>query len=651
MTSKTLPLLVAVCAIYINSAIPASAASKETLNEAKQIDKLIRDDWARLKLKPTRKTTDQEFLRRVYLDIAGRIPNYQEAQSFLDSKDPKKRSKLIDKLLDGPGYASNMFNFWADILRLRTRNRNDAGGFYIEWVKKAIADNMPYDKMVYEMLTAKGMTRDNGAAGYLITDADMPLDNASLTAQTFLGTQIGCAQCHDHPFDKWTQLDFYQFAAFTASTNTRQQVFRAAMSSEQMKKMSFAERRKRMEQFRGFREKIGELPNMQQNMIRQMIRANSYAVSDTDRPLRLPKDYKYEDGKPDQAVEPKVIFGDTPSEDAAGTQREKFARWLVAPDNPRFAKTIANRLWKRIMGIGLVEPVDDFTDDTKPQNPELLDYLTQLMVRKGFDLKEYERVLFNSETYQLSAATEEIAPEDYHAQAGVLRRMQAEEIWDSLLSIALPDLDTRKGFNNPGGYMGRMTSLARIDVRGLSPDELIEKVKEATSRDRRDARNFRDMKQRFKGAPGAPGGPRRPAGGGPMTMQDRRRAGIMQMLSRASEMPSPMPDGTFLSQFGQSTREAPHGASTEPSVPQALQLLNGRETGLLMMPQSQLIRNIRSKNSQREHVQVIYLSILSRYPTQDEMQIALNEVQQNRHKGYANLIWALVNSREFIFVQ
>ena len=196
---------------------PLSSSVLQT--NARYIDSLIEKRLKKYRLRPNPLASEEVFLRRAYLKIIGRIPTYEETVAFLDNRDrSKKKSELIDQLLGSHGYVSNWFHFWADILRAKQSFGNRVSGRpYIDFIRESIATNKPYDVWVKEMLSSSGpmWERGNGAVGYYIRDSGMQLDNMSNTVRIFLGTSLECAQCHDHPFDRWTQKQFYEMAAFT----------------------------------------------------------------------------------------------------------------------------------------------------------------------------------------------------------------------------------------------------------------------------------------------------------------------------------------------------------------------------------------------------------------------------------------------------
>jgi hypothetical protein len=213
--------LLALC--LISSA--RAAGKTDITSAARQIDSILEADWQKHKLQGNPATDDNTFVRRIYLDIIGRIPTTRESDEFLASKDADKRAKLIDKLLGSEAYVQHTFNYWADVLRLTsamaTRPVRSPARRMRNSSRKACARIKPYDQFVREMVAAQGKAWDNGAIGYYMRDRGMPLDNMANTVRIFLGTRIECAQCHNHPFDKWSQMQFYKMAAFTYGVETQ----------------------------------------------------------------------------------------------------------------------------------------------------------------------------------------------------------------------------------------------------------------------------------------------------------------------------------------------------------------------------------------------------------------------------------------------
>ena len=448
--------------------------SKEVvLDKARKIDQLLQAKMAKAGYYFKPRVGDDILMRRTYLDVIGRIPTWKEAKDFILSPRSDKHYRLIEKLLESDGYTSSAFNYWADILR--AVSRVDGGGSgepYLHWLKNAMSENMPYDKFVKEMLASNGSPYEegNGAVGYYLRDPGMPLDNMANTIQVFLGTRIGCAQCHDHPFDRWTQMDFYKLAAFTGGVNTRN---RGDKKVGMINKLAKKEEK-----------------NVQQQL-RRIVREMSYGVSGSGTGvIKLPESYAYTDAKPNQVVTASVPFGGQPRipELAAKNQfpepetskkkrknnrvpeinsREHFADWVASPENDRFNLTIANRMWKKIMGLGLIEPVDDITDKTKASNPELMDFLVQLMIDCRYDLKLFQKVLLNTRAYQSEALERALKPnEEYYYQAPIVSRLKSEQIWDSLVTLVVPDVDGRKAPDRSANNMYQ-------EFKNKSPEEVI----------------------------------------------------------------------------------------------------------------------------------------------------------------------------------
>jgi hypothetical protein len=576
-----------------------------------KIDALIAADLSAHGQSPNPPLSDELFVRRAYLEITGTIPTLEQTQAFLADTDKAKRGKLIDELLASPGYVNHFFHLWADQLRASTRIQNTTGQPYIDWIKQALATNMPYDQFVRELLASDGRYFEHPATGYYVRDAGMPLDNAANTVRIFLGTSIGCAQCHDHPFDKWTQIEFYEMAAFTYSVDTRDRTVLRGLIPKA---------------------RAAGLDAKAQAVLRRLVLSQSFGAKDVKKSLRLPDDYKYEDGKPGQMIAPATMFGesvDVPTGQSSQSLREAYANWLTARDNPRFTTVIANRLWRQVFGRGLIEPVDEITDDTKAVNPALMTHLEQVMKDVNYDMKAYLRVVLNSRSWQRMATAGDLNLEEaYRFPGPLLRRMTAEQVWDSLLTLTLPEPDGRRGSE---AYKGQVINQIAMNVK--DPEELIALAKNA------DAQRAKLGREMIKDA-----------------INDPSRAkyrGFSQGLVRAAELPSPAPNGHPLRQFGQSDRELIDGANTDPSVTQVLTLLNGPvEKELLGNAKSVLRNHLAQANGPTDKVRTIFQMILTRDPSQTETIAAMREIRDfGDEKGYANIVWALINTREFMFIQ
>ncbi|GAB5405147.1 MAG: DUF1549 and DUF1553 domain-containing protein [Aureliella sp.] len=589
-----------------------SAAREDACREAaSRIDQMVASELAKQGIEANAKADDYTFVRRAYLDIAGTIPTHAQTTRFVQDKSPSKRRDLVDSLLNSFGYVSHTYNYWASILRLKDRPENNLLAYpYRDWVKDQVRINRPYDKWVHEMLTAEGKIWENPAAGYTLRDRTMPLVHVDNTVRVFLGTQIGCAQCHDHPFDKWTQKEFYQLAAFTHGTQTKD-----GKGTASWKNGNPIERLKSE-----FKDQTGDGRIV--GAANQIVQSNLIRVSfNPKRALKLPHDYQYSDGKPNQRVSSKVLWGDIPTDVKDSTPRQQYAAWLTSRDNPRFVKTIANRIWKRVMGVGLIEPVDDLKDDSPCQNPELLDFLCQELLRLDFDTKELMRTILYTDTYgRASSDFDPSMAEFYHFPGPRMRRMTAEQVWDSVLTIAVynpiaVNLPDTKQF----------TSVVDVDMAAISAVELTKLTERYSEKLSPQARNK---------AMNSTAGYRR------------------NILARASELPSPLPADHFLRQFGQGDRESIQGDSTEPTVPQILTMFNGPFTHMMLEKGSVIYDNLLKCRSNQQALDCMFVSILNRPPTSRDKSTGLRELSRgDRAMGYGNVVWALINTREFLFIQ
>jgi len=545
-----LPLLA-----FVSLSSVQAAGQMDTAAAARQIDATLAKDWAANKLQGNPQTDDNTFVRRIYLDVIGRIPTTRETEEFLNSKDADKRAKLIDKLLASEAYVQHFFNYWADVLRV-TSNGNQTGGItgaaYANFVKDSLRKNQPYDQFVREMVAAQGKAWDNGAIGYYMRDRGMPLDNMANTVRVFLGTRIECAQCHNHPFDKWTQMQFFKMAAFTYGVQTqdyagdtmvgvndllreKENAIRASIKEPQRPqrvkntgKLSKEEREKLEQAFLVENKKYEEqmkVVSKQREEARQKFRFEQRgyqeamndvrdtmrytSVSLRDRKPTLPHDYQYPDAKPKSAVEPGTMMGHECITQPGETPLQAYARWMTSPENPRFTTVIANRLWKRVFGLALIEPLDELMDTTVPMIPEMEKQIEKLVVDMKYDMKGVLRVLYNTKAYQAQVTREEHAPGNvYHFTGPLLRRMSAEQMWDSFVTLINPSPDminqaTRDAMEQ------RILQAKKINdgVESLSTEEALAGLKKAAdiyskNRERTDAQQklFADARAATKEA-------------------------------------------------------------------------------------------------------------------------------------------------------
>ena len=411
----------------------AEAEQPDVAATVQKIDGLLAAHWQKVKVTANPPAGDEVLVRRLYLDIAGRIPTYRETAEFMGDESKNRRAKLIDKLLASEGYVHHFFNYWADILRMQGQQGSLVQGAYMKWLKDSLRQNKPYHQMVRELVTAQGKVWESPAVGYYFRDRNMPLDNMANTVRIFLGTRIECAQCHNHPFDKWTQMQFYQMGAFYTGISAREDVLAKPVAAANAMVTEKAKRKVLSHQdVMGFSNAISH------------VRAPFIltTVTHDEWGLQLPHDYQYDDAKPKQVIPPAVLYG-TSAPSAAGARRmTTYANWMTSKDNTRFTNLIANRLWKKVFGVGLIEPVDEIMDSTAAAIPALMTCLEDLMKELNYDMKAFLRVLYNTSAYQRSVCHEEALPgEVWHFTGPVLRRMTAEQMWDSCITLINPTPD------------------------------------------------------------------------------------------------------------------------------------------------------------------------------------------------------------------
>jgi Protein of unknown function (DUF1553)/Protein of unknown function (DUF1549) len=347
------------------------------------VDTLVYEKLKQLQIVPSELASDEEFVRRAYLDADGRLPQPEETLAFLGDRDPSKREKLVDSLVDSADCADFWTLKWCDVLRANSKKLEPAGvRKFRRWVYESVLADKPLDQMARELLTSQGSVFENPAANYWRASRD-PQDATETTAQLFLGIRIQCAKCHNHPFERWSQDNYYGIAAAFARVGRR--------PGGNAKEEEVV-----------FRENAGEI---QQPRTGQTMKVHLLLKGDVDVP-------------------------------ADEDRRAVFARWLTASDNPFFAKTCVNRIWGHLMGRGIVEPVDDFRDSNPPSNAKLLDELARQFVAHGYSAKWVMRTIMHSRIYQFSARKNDFNKDDeiYFSHANT-RMLTAEQLLDAICSV------------------------------------------------------------------------------------------------------------------------------------------------------------------------------------------------------------------------
>ena len=620
---------------HVSTTYRAKKASRESIQQiSDKIDALVMQQLSDEGLTRNKQTDDFVFVRRVYLDIIGRIPSLKETKAFVSSKKKSKRENLIDELLDSYGRTSRQFNFWADLLRVKSQMGNGLSGQpYVDFVKDSLERNQPYDEFVQELLTASGpnLATGNGEVGYYLRDRNMPEDNMSNTVRIFLGTRLECAQCHDHPYDDWTQRQYFEMVAFTNGVSYRSSNDNALASQKLMKG--------------------GKVPGKISTRVKQYLRSLNMGISGSGSGVaRLPENFLGDDGEDGEIVVAREMFNGEAITDAEipktkrkrsrgkirGSKeigsREIYAAWLTAPDNPRFATVIANRLWKQAMGIGLIEPVDILEEGVKGSNPELMEYLTKTMIDLDFDMKQFLRAIYLTETYQASAFAKDVPDvTKYNFQGPIVRRMSAEQIWDSLLTLVINETDVRR--TNP--QYEADTSMQYENLIKMQPQKILQhaiKTVEKRQGNRGEAQKKKktfkakqnEFKKRLKAAQNAnnTAATRKLLTQQAKFMAKHRKS--QPEFARASELPSPAPAKHFLREFGQSDREVIDNGNLEPSIPQVLSMMNGiLEKNVCRDPASVLMQQAVKAGSSKECIETVFLTMLSRKPSRKELQLSL----------------------------
>jgi hypothetical protein len=491
------------------------------------IDELAYEQFKKLGLFPSEPCTDEEFLRRATLDTTGSLPTPEEARAFIEDKAPDKRDRLIERLLAHPFYADYWANKWADLLRPNTDRVGLKSVFVLDqWLRQSFRENKPYDEFVREIVTAAGDNHRYGPA-VIYRDRREPEDLTTMFSQLFLGVRLDCAKCHHHPNEKWGQEDFYQMAAFFSPVKRKGAGISPPISAGN------------------------------ETMFFSPGRQTKHPVTGA-------------------VMEPHPPDGPRMTADEKTDPRNSLAAWLAEPENPFFARAIANRVWAAFFGKGIVDPVDDFRISNPPSNPALLDALAREVVAKDFNLKDLMRTILQSQLYQLSSIPNEFNRTDTrNFSRSYRRRLPAEVMADAV-----------------------------ADVTGV-PD------------------TYQAM----------------PPGSRAM------QAWNYKIASRTMDA------------FGRpnSSSDCPCERDVRPSIGQSLHLMNSQLLHSKLRSDSASARVQRlatSSLSPEEIVRELYLACFSRMPDEEELRLAVapfGDTPESRRAATEDVLWALLNSAEFVF--
>ena len=403
-----------------------------------RIDELVSDKWKRMKIAPSGLASDLDFLRRVYLDLTGLPPSANEVSSFLEDKrdSRKKRDEMIDRLIGNEQYVEHWSNKWADMLQVNGKFLGRQGAVSLRnWIEHEISQNTPYDEFAKKVLTATGSNKENPPASYYKI-LRTPEDTMENTTHLFLATRFNCNKCHDHPFERWTQDQYYEMAAHFAQFKLEKD----PASGKQT---------------------IGKTAVERAKPLYEIIKDVSSG------------EVKHE--RTGQVTEPNFPYPASFEDNASFSRRERLAAWMTSADNQYFARSYVNRIWGYLFGIGIIEPIDDIRAGNPPSNPELLDYLENEFIKSGFDVQHITRIICRSRTYQLSVETNKWNADDtINFSHSMPRRLPAETLLDAVYTVtgsktkfpgvpagtraaSLPDV----GISLPDGFLGTFGRPAR----------------------------------------------------------------------------------------------------------------------------------------------------------------------------------------------
>lgn len=646
---STLAIAAAVVVVqFINPSVKADpeVSGTPTFQIKNPIDRFVLAKLQSEKIEPSMPCTDEEFVRRITLDLNGSIPSLGEVKAFLADQSPNKRDKLIQKLLKSERYGDHYSALWGDLLREHTNSRPQEGterGSYRNWIQDALNKNMPYDVFAKSLIDSIGNAEEDAAVNFYLRDENDRVETVNNVSTVFMGTRMACAQCHDHPFDKWTQADFHGLASFFGRVNVQIDPWATLLKVEKSKRLPEAAKPILEPHFKEAHEKVAEekarykkgievanaggegmmgmmdmlgvlsrgskvlkeleaklTPAEMQTMRQLLINGGVRKVSErTTGEYRMQAEGTDPKKKTNEIVMPVFPWDPTKKVDGKGWRRTKLAEFVVG--DRQFAKVQANRLWASLFGRGIVDPVDDFRPKNPPSNPELLEYLTDEFIKSKFDNKALLALIASSSTYQRSSMPNASNRSDTALFSHMrLRHLTAEQVFDSILVAT----GKTGGLTGGAGYsmgMGR---------------EMIET-------------KFRDMVQGGKGAP----------------------------IQWAVDLPTPARAGSFMNLFNQPQRDETICKRDESgSIPQALEMFNGQTLNGAIRGSNTITQLISAKLPPQQAATEIFMSVLSRRPSSGELNALLRgaptEPKSDKYREWLeDSYWALLNTREFAFVK
>lgn len=595
---------------------------------ARYADNLVLEKLRSERQRPTRDTDDYTFMRRAYLKIIGRIPGKAEIDEFKTEMRGNKL-KLINKLLDTEGYVSHQLNYFADILRIQDKlnNTNINSGFrYREFVRTEIRNNTPFDEFVQKLIAVEGAYYEPGneAIGFYLRDRGMPLDNLANTVQVFLGTRLECAMCHDHPFDKWTQKQFYEMSAFTDGVGRVRGPKEFQTIVNEFNKLVRADKSPENNTLQQYR-----------NYIRDIM---GYGLADElgKGTIKLTDAFMEDDAKPGDTLHAKAIFA-PPLKIEQGTKlpqsRKQFSEWITSEANPRFTTVIVNRLWKRAFGIGLIEPVDDMNDMTESSNPKLLAYLEKIMASVDYDVKEFMRVLYSMDLFTRDSVKDDYeSMETFYFAGPPLQRMTGEQIWDSLVTLVYNNIDSPERV--PSNYDEKYQAVYER-YKDKTAQEIFDELKVYIAETEKPSRNLADVVAQLNKAE--------------ETTYEPKKIPARDLI-RSSYVGYPARGGHLIRQFGGSDKQLIENSNFEATTPQVLNMLNGFvEQKIVNNKNADFMKQMAQEKRETGKIEDVFMSILNREPNAKEMKLLKKYIDQK--DGAKHIAWILMNSHEFIFIR